>query len=97
MMNFRKCLIELYRSGIHGKMWRLYQVTNEFKICTPQTPLGKCSKLDVNEVFLQGSSDAMLMAWNVMDAVNKREDDFNDPIFTVEGIKIPRTLFADGI
>jgi hypothetical protein len=74
----------------------MYQLSNKFKTCVPKTPMGECAEIAVNEVFLQGSSDAMLMAWNLMDSVNKSED-FCDPIFTIEGIQIPRLLFVDDI
>ena len=51
----------------------------------------------MKEVFLQGSCDAMIMAWNLVDAINKREDDFMDPVVVIDGIKIPRVLFVDDI
>ena len=96
MMNYRKCMIELFKSGVTGKFWRLYKLMNEFKVCVPHTPMGETGVIQVKEVFVQGSSDAMLMAWNLMDSVNKSSD-FNDPVFIIEGIKIPRILFVDDI
>ena len=94
-MNFKKCLIEAYKSGITGKYWRMYKATNEVKVCSPTTPLGQCEKIDVSQVFLQGSSDAMLMAWNMVDALNKKESDVCDPVFVVEGVIIPGITFVD--
>ena len=44
---------------------------------TPYTPLGEGRQIDVNEVFVQGSSDAMLMAWNLVDEINKENDVLN--------------------
>ena len=44
------------------------------KQCFPVTPLGECDELTVNEVFLQGFCDAMIMAWNLIDAINKGDD-----------------------
>ena len=41
--------------------------------CIPSTPLGLCSEIIMDEVFDQGSADAVLMAWNTMDARNKGE------------------------
>ena len=51
----------------------------------------------MNEVFVQGSRDAMLMAWNLVDSINKGESDVYDPVFIVDGIAIPRILFVDDI
>ncbi len=53
-MNFKKCLIEIFKSGINGKYWRMYKTINEFKVCVPSTPLGQCKEIDIKEVFLQG-------------------------------------------
>ena len=96
-MNYKKCLIEAFRSGVTGKYWKLYKVINERKRCTPVTPLGECPEMDIEEIFLQGSCDAMLMAWNLMDAVNKNEGDFLEPVVVICGVKIPRLLFVDDI
>ena len=98
-MNFKTALIEIYKSGVKGKHWRIYKKINEMKKCTPYTPLGDCGEIDVNEVFVQGSSDAMLMAWNLVDSINKRtgESTTFDPICYVEGVKIPRCGFVDDL
>ena len=50
--------------------------------------------IEVSEVFLQGSCDAMIMAWNLVDAVNKSQY-FLDPVVVINGVKIPRILFVD--
>ena len=96
-MNFKKCLIEAYKSGLTGKYWNMYQAINKFKECVPYTPLGNCKTIEVNRVFVQGSSDAMLMAWNLVDAINKKEDDVYDPVFIIEEISVPRLLFVDDV
>ena len=96
-MNYKKCLIEAFKSGIKGKNWKLYKSINEKKICKPYTPLGECPELLVKEVFLQGSCDAMIMAWNLMDAMNKTESDVYDPVMIIDGVSIPRTLFVDDV
>ena len=47
---------------------------------------------------MQGSSDAMLMAWNMVDALNKKENaisDLYDPVFVIEGVSIPGLTFVD--
>ena len=95
-MNYRKCLIEAYESGISGKYWKLYAAINERKKCSPITPLGACPDINIEEVFLQGSCDAMIMAWNLVDSINKTEDVY-DPVVVIDGIEIPRTLFVDDI
>ena len=81
-MNYKKCLIEAYKSGIKG--WKLYKAINENKQCIPMTPLGECEELTVKEVFLQGSCDAMIMAWNLVDVI-------------IDGAEVPRMLFVDDI
>ena len=96
-MNFKKCLIEAYKSGINGKLWNMYKAINEFRNCIPYTPLGECKNIEMNEIFVQGSSDAMLMAWNLVDSINKGKSDVYDPVFIVDGIAIPRILFVDDI
>ena len=96
-MNYKKCLIEAFKSGIKGKNWKLYKSINEKTICKPYTPLGECPELLVKEVFLQGSCDAMIMAWNLMDAMNKTESDVYDPVMIIDGVSIPRTLFVDDV
>ncbi len=65
----------------------------------PHTPLGECGKIDVHEVFVQGSSDAMLMAWNVVDSYNKSSPDSLtfDPVCCTEGVEIPRLGFVDDL
>ena len=91
-MNYKKCLIEAFKSGIQGKYWKLYKTINERKQCFPVTPLGECDELTVNEVFLQGSCDAMIMAWNLIDAINKGDDVVDDvykPMTIVDGVAIP--------
>ena len=95
-MNYKKCLIEAYKSGIKGQYWKLYASINESKRCTPVTPLGECPNLNVNNVFLQGSCDAMIMAWNLVDAINKSADVY-DPVVVFNGVEVPRTLFVDDI
>ena len=95
-MNYKKCLIEAYKSGIKGQYWKLYASMNERKRCTPVTPLGECPTINVDEVFLQGSCDAMIMAWNLVDAINKSTDVY-DPVVVFDGIEVPRTLFVDDI
>ena len=96
MMNYKKCLIEAYQSGVMGQYWRMYAAINQKKQCTPLTPLGECQSIDVKELFSQGSCDAMIMAWNLVDAINKSSG-VNDPVVVIDGVEIPRTLFVDDI
>ena len=96
-MNYRKALIDAHLSGLHGKNWKIYESINKFKTCIPSTPLGPCSEIIMDEVFVQGSADAVLMAWNTMDARNKREEDRYDPEFVIEGILVNGVIFVDDI
>ena len=98
-MNYKTALIEAYKSGLDAKYWRVYKNINAYKTCIPYTPLGECGELEVNRVFVQGSSDAMLMAWNLVDSINK---DIRGPVgcqpnFYVEGVAIPRLGFVDDL
>ena len=98
-MNYKTALIEAYCSGVKGKYWRIYKNINEYRRCTPYTPLGECGELDINEIFVQGSSDAMMMAWNVVDSLNKKSSESLtfDPICCVEDVEIPRLGFVDDL
>ena len=100
-MNFKTALIEAYRSGLRGKYWRIYKNINEMRTCTPYTPLGECGDIEVKQIFVQGSSDAMMMAWNVVDSLNKKAVDSDslafDPVCSFENVEIPRLGFVDDL
>ena len=74
-MNFQKCLIDLFKSGVEGYLWKAYEIINKTKVCIPVIPSGPCSKIKIEDVFVQGSSDAVLLAWNHMDSFNKKKKD----------------------
>ena len=71
-MNFERLLIDIYMSGVTGQYWKAYENINKEKLCIPYIPSGQCSKIHVENVFVQGSTDAVLMAWNHMDTINKK-------------------------
>lgn len=97
-MNFRKALIDAFLSGLDGKAWKMYDILNKFKTCVPFTPLGDGIELDMNEVFVQGSADAVLMAWNTIDMRNKsRKDSRLHTGFVIEGIELSGITFIDDI
>ena len=94
-MNFKKSLIEAYCCGVKGRFWQCYKVINERKQCIPFVPSGECSPIEMHEVFVQGSCDAVLMAWPLMDAESKK---VNDPFTTdccIDGIPINKLSFVD--
>ena len=96
-MNFKQALIQLYLSGVNGKHWQCYKTINERKICIPHIPSGKCSAIEVENIFAQGSCDAVLVAWPLVDAESKRK---NDPFAVdccIEGIPINRVSFIDDL
>ena len=96
-MNFKKALIEAYASGVRGRSWQCYKTINEKKVCVPSIPSGKCTPIEVQNIFAQGSCDAVLMAWPLMDVDNKRP---NDPFCTnccIEGIPINQLSFVDDL
>ena len=82
-MNFKKSLIEAYLNGVQGRFWQSYKMINMKKKCIPHIPSGKCSMIEMNEIFVQGSCDAVLMAWPIMDAENKK---CNDPFSSSSSI-----------
>ena len=94
-MNFKKAMILANESGIKGKYWSNYEEINKRKTCIPITPLGKSTEIKVKDVFVQGSNDAGLMAWNLADAINKKAKDICDPIYSCEGIILDKILFVD--
>ncbi len=96
-MNFQKCLIDIHNSGVTGQYWKAYQNINEAKKCIPYIPSGKCSEIVVKNVFVQGSTDAVLMAWNHMDAQNKKEGTLWSKICVVQGICFDILTFVDDI
>ena len=96
-MNFRKAMIDAHLSGLQGKDWKVYDSINKFKSCIPSTPLGLGNEIRMEEVFVQGSTDAVLMAWNTMDARNKRVRNRYDPGFVIEGIDLKGITFIDDI
>ena len=70
---------------------------NEKKTCVPCIPSGKCTPIEVQNVFAQGSCDAVLMAWPLMDADSKvPSDPFVENCF-IEGVLINRLSFVDDL
>ena len=67
------------------------------KTCLPIIPSGPCSKINVNDVFVQGSSDAVLMAWNHMDSLNRKEKDVWTKSCVVQGVQLDALTFVDDI
>ena len=96
-MNFHRCLIDIYRSGVSGSYWKAYESINKSKTCVPTVPSGPCSKISVHDVFVQGSSDSVLMAWNHMDTFNKKENDVWSKRCIIHGVDLDALTFVDDI
>ena len=96
-MNYKKALIMAFCSGLEGNIWTMYDIINKNKICEPITSMGKGKRLEIEEIFVQGSSDAVIMAWNLMDWMNKKEEDIFDEIIVIEGVPMNRLLFVDDV
>ena len=96
-MNFHRCMIDIYRSGVSGSYWKAYESINKSKTCVPIIPSGPCSKISVHNVFVQGSSDAALMAWNHMDTFNKKEKDLWSKRCIIHGVDLDALTFVDDI
>ena len=42
-MNFHRCMVDVYRSGVSGSYWKAYENINMNKVCIPVIPSGPCS------------------------------------------------------
>ena len=96
-MNYKLALIEAYKNGVHGRFWQCYKNINSKGTCIPHIPSGKCSPIEVENLFVQGSCDAVLVAWPIMDADSKKGSDCFSSDFCVEGIVINRISFVDDL
>jgi hypothetical protein len=96
-MNYQLGLIEAYRNGVTGRHWQSYKTINSSKKCVPHIPSGKCSPIDMENIFVQGSCDAVLVAWPMVDADSKREGDCFTTDFHIEGICVNRMSFIDDL
>ena len=63
----------------------------------PVIPSGPCTAMNVQHIFVQGSSDAVLMAWNHMDTLNKKERTIWSKRCTIQGIDLDALTFVDDI
>ena len=61
------------------------------------TSFGEYGQIDANDVFVQGFSDAMLMAWNMVDFYSKANNEAVDPVCCTEGVEIPGLGFVDDL
>ena len=96
-MNYKLAMIEAYRNGVDGRFWQSYKNINSKLRCIPHIPSGKCSPIDVENLFVQGSCDAVLVAWPLMDADNKKQSDCFSSDFCIEGITVNRLSFVDDL
>ena len=96
-MNFEHALVEAYRNGVDGRSWQLYKTINSRRTCIPHIPSGKCQPINMEKVFVQGSCDAVLVAWPLMDSDSKRIGDCFSNEFCVDGICINRMTFVDDL
>ena len=96
-MNYKRCLIDLHASGVNGKYWKAYEEINKRKKCIPYVPSGPCSAIEVENVFVQGSTDAVLVAWNHMDTLNKKEKDVWSKNCSIQGTELDALTFVDDI
>ena len=96
-MNFHKCMVDLYGSGVGGKYWKAYENINKNMVCVPVIPSGPCKEIDVQNVFVQGSSDAVLMAWNHMDSLNKKEKNSWSKRCSIHGVDLDALTYVDDI
>ena len=96
-MNYKLALIEAFRNGVGGRYWQCYKTINAKKVCIPHLPSGKCKPIDVSNVFVQGSCDAVLVAWPLMDADSKRTGDCFSSEFCIDGIRLNRMTFVDDL
>ena len=96
-MNFKKSLIEAYLCGVKGRFWQTYKVINQKRTCIPYIPSGECSPIEMNQIFVQGSCDAVLMAWPIMDAESKKKNDPFSVDCCIDGIAMNQLSFVDDL
>ena len=96
-MNYKLGLIEAFKSGVTDRQWQSYKIINSSKTCIPYIASGECTPIAVKNVFVQGSCDAVLVAWPMMDADSKRDRDCFSSEFCVCGIPINRLSFVDDL
>ena len=96
-MNYKLALIEAYKNGVDGRFWQSYKTINSSGIYGPHIPSGKCTPIEVKNLFVQGSCDAVLVAWPMMDADSKRPTDCFSSDFSIEGIIVNRISFVDDL
>ena len=89
--------IYIYESGVDGKYWKAYENINKNMVCVPVIPSGPCTEMNVQNIFVQGSSDAVLMAWNHMDTFNKKERSVWSKRCSIQGIELDALTFVDDI
>ena len=80
-----------------GQYWKAYENINKNMVCVPVVPSGRCSEIDVQNVFVQGSSDAVLMAWNHMDTLNKKKRDIWSKRCSIQGVDLDALTYVDDI
>ena len=96
-MNFHKCMVDLYASGVGGRYWKAYENINKNMVCVPVIPSGPCTEIEVQNVFVQGSSDAVLMAWNHMDTLNKKKRSIWSKRCSIQGVDLDALTYVDDI
>ena len=96
-MNYKLALIEAFRNGVTGRYWQCYKTINSKKICIPHIPSGTCSEIEVDNVFVQGSCDAVLVAWPLVDADSKRPGDCFSSELCIDGISVNKLSFVDDL
>ena len=80
-----------------SRHWQSYKTINSSKKCVPHIPSGKCSPIDMTNIFVQGSCDAVLVAWPMVDADSKKDSDCFTTDFYIEGICVNRMSFIDDL
>ena len=96
-MNFHRCMVDMYSSGVEGRYWKAYENINKNMVCVPVIPSGSCNEINVQNVFVQGSSDAVLMAWNHMDSLNKKQKNIWSKRCVIQGVDLDALTYVDDI
>ena len=95
--NLRDCLNEIYKSGIHGKIYRLLYKMNENTCIRVQTPLGLSCERNTGENVAQGSVDgAILSAVSLDKSVFDHFKDSEHEVFFLN-LKLGPLLFMDDV
>ena len=95
-MILKEAMKELWIKGIKGKHWRLIYKLNSNNILIPQTEIGDCQQIKVDEMIKQGSVLGSVISAITIDSLT-RIIEKHDNQWNIGDIKMNPLLFQDDI